>query len=331
MRASSASAPLAKRSQMIGCLDRPWPTFSTAPLTIFRLVGSDQRPDFAITRLRSGPRELEKAPIYPPDQAILICVSLTPASIGQWQATYNGKSVGVTRAIPFATTFIDLNCRMEMSARGPFDYLHYYLSRDLLERIALDNGVSRSFRLREVFFVEDLVVAQLTKSILSPVKHGQPLDTLALDQIASVLGAHTLQTHCRASKFTVVRTRGLAPWQKLRTEEMLRAHLGGNITILELAAACSLSASHFGRCYRRSFGTSVHQRLIHLRIEHAKNLLSNTKRTLVEIASLSGFCDQAAFTRTFRRIEHMTPSHWRRVNGGRKGISEVDASQTGSG
>ena len=100
--------------------------FST-PAYDCRLVGSDQRPEFAVTRLRSGPREMEKAPTYPPDQAILICVSLTPAAIGQWRALYNGRSVGVTRAIPFATTFIDLSCRMEMWARGPFDYLHYYL------------------------------------------------------------------------------------------------------------------------------------------------------------------------------------------------------------
>ena len=96
---------------------------------------------------------MERAPVYPPDQAALICVSLTPSAIGQWQALYNGKSVGVTRAIPFATTFIDLNCRMEMWVRGPFDYLHYYLSQGLLERIALDNGVSTSFRLQEAFFI----------------------------------------------------------------------------------------------------------------------------------------------------------------------------------
>jgi transcriptional regulator GlxA family with amidase domain len=64
-----------------------------------------------------------------------------------------------------------------------------------------------------------------------------------------------------------------------------------------------------------SFGTSVHQRLIRLRIEHAKELLSLTNKTLVEIALLSGFCDQAAFSRTFSRIEHMTPSHCRRLNG----------------
>ena len=302
----------------------------SAPAYDCRVFGQEQKPEFAVTRLRSGPREMEKAPQYPADNAILICVSLTPSAVGQWRARYDGREVGVTRAIPFATTYIDLNCPMEMWVRGPFDYLHYYFSRGLLERIALDNAVASSFQLREVFFVEDLVVAQLTKNILSPVRHGEPLDRLALDQIATVLGAHTLQAHCGAPKFAVGRRRGLEPWQKLRTEEILRAHLGGNITIKELATACSLSASHFGRCFRLSFGTSVHQRLIQLRIEHAKDLLSQTKRTLVEIASLSGFCDQAAFTRTFSRIEHITPSRWRRLNSNGTGVRGNGVLPTGS-
>jgi AraC-like DNA-binding protein len=257
---------------------------------------------------------MEKAPAYPPDQGALICVALTPAAIGQWQALYNGRRVGVTRAIPFATTFIDLNCRMEMWVRGPFDYLHYYLSHGLLKRIALDNGVSTSFRLQEAFFIEDLVVAQMTKSILNPVDHGEPLDRLALDQIAMVLGAHTLQAHCGAPKFAAGLRRGLEAWQKLRTEEILRAHLPGNLTVKELASACSLSDSHFARCFRTSFGTSVHQRLIQLRIQHAKDLISRTSKSLAEVALLSGFCDQAAFTRSFSRMEHITPSHWRRAN-----------------
>lgn len=297
--------------------------FST-PAYDCRAVGPDQKPEFAVTRLRSGPRDMEKAPVYPADQAILICVSLTPAAVGQWQACYNGKSVGVTRAIPFATTFIDLNVPMEMWVRGPFDYLHYYLSGDLLGRIALENAVASSFRLKEVFFVEDLVVAEVTKSILSSVQFGEPLDRLALDQIATILGAHTLQAHCGAPKFAAPPGRGLEPWQKLRTEEMLRAHLAGNLTIKELASACSLSASHFGRCFRLSFGTSVHQRLIQLRIEHAKELLSRTNKTLVEIALLSGFCDQAALSRTFSRIEHMTPSRWRRLNSNGTGVPGKD-------
>jgi len=146
------------------------------------------------------------------------------------------------------------------------------------------------------------------------VSHGEPLDRLALDQIAMVLGAHALQTHCGTPKFEAAAQRGLEAWQKLRAEEMLCARLTGDITVKELAIACSLSESHFARCFRKTFGTSVHQWLIRLRIEHAKKLLSETKKTIAEVALLSGFFDQSAFTRTFSKIERMSPSRWRRFN-----------------
>jgi len=197
----------------------------SAPAYDCRVLGQEQKPEFAVTRLRSGPREMEKAPQYPADNAILICVALTPSAVGQWRARYDGREVGVTRAIPFATTYIDLNCPMEMWVRGPFDYLHYYFSKQLLARIALDNGVSSAFQLQEVFFIEDLVVAQMTKSILAPVRHGEPLDRLALDHIAMVLGAHTLQQHCDTPRFASSPQHGLEAWQKLRAEEMLLASL----------------------------------------------------------------------------------------------------------
>lgn len=294
----------------------------SAPVYDCRVLGQEQKPEFAVTRLRSGPREMERAPQYPADNAILICVSLTPAAVGQWRARYDGREVGVTRAIPFATTYIDLNCPMEMWVRGPFDYLHYYFSRELLARIALDNGVSPAFHLQEVFFIEDLVVAQMTKSILAPVRHGEPLDRLALDHIARVLGAHTLQQHCGTPKFASSPRQGLEAWQKLRTEEMLQARLEGNISVNELATACSLSESHFARRFRHSFGASVHQYLIQLRIDHAKHLLADSDKPLVEIALQSGFYDQASFTRTFNRIERTTPSRWRRFNQNGAGVHD---------
>lgn len=314
VRTQSPAQPVGTRSSVSRMFGSTLAEIFSAPDYDCRLEGSHEKPEFAVTRLRSGPRPSEKAPAYPADDALLICVSLTPTAIGQWRARYKGREVGVSRALPFATTVLDLLCSMEMWVRGPFDYLHYYLSAPLLKRIALDHGVSPSYELREAFFIEDLVVAQLTRSILSPVTHGEPLDRLALDQIAMLLGAHVLQRYCGAPKVAKSAGPGLQPWQRLRVEEMLRSQLEGSITIQELAAACSLSESHFARSFRRSFGTSVHQHLIRLRIERAKTLLSQANNRLVEIAQLSGFCDQAAFTRAFSRVERMTPSRWRKCN-----------------
>jgi hypothetical protein len=68
-----------------------------------RLEGTHEKPEFAVTRLRSGPMPTDRAPAYPADDAILVCVSLTPTAIGQWHARYKGREVGVTRAIPLRT------------------------------------------------------------------------------------------------------------------------------------------------------------------------------------------------------------------------------------
>ena len=49
----------------------------SAPDYDCRLEGSHEKPEFAVTRLRSGPMPVEKAPAYPADDALLVCVSLT--------------------------------------------------------------------------------------------------------------------------------------------------------------------------------------------------------------------------------------------------------------
>ncbi|WP_431309658.1 helix-turn-helix domain-containing protein [Bradyrhizobium iriomotense] len=48
------------------------------------------------------------------------------------------------------------------------------------------------------------------------------------------------------------------------------------------------------------------------RIEKAKSLLSNSRRSLVEIVNATGFCDQSHFTRVFSESTGNSPGAWRR-------------------
>ena len=165
-----------------------------------------------------------------------------------------------------------------------------------------------------VFFERDLVIAQLTKTILSQVRNREPLNMLALEDVSLLVSTHLLQ-HYGNGKGILRAQPSLEMWQKIRTEEMLRGHLEGEIRIADLATACHLSPSHFSRCFRQSFGTSVHQWLIKLRIDTAKNLLREPELSLAEVGFRSGFCDQAAFTRAFTTLEGTTPFRWRKLNG----------------
>jgi len=266
--------------------------------------------EFAVTRFRSGSGSVGPAPLLPARDAFLVWVPLAPTALGEWHARYDGREIAVAKGIPFATTVLDLKRSVELRIRGPVDCLHYYLARSLLQRVALENEVSPRYSLRECFFNEDLVVAQLTRSILSA---NGAVGNLVL--IASLLGAHILQRYCDPASRAPPAGPGLRNWQKIRAEEILRAHVSGTITLSELATACSLSERQFSRSFRKSFGLPPHQYFIRLRLERAKALLARTRKSLAEIAQLCGFCDQPAFTRTFSRVERMTPSRWRRLNG----------------
>lgn len=106
----------------------------------------------------------------------------------------------------------------------------------------------------------------------------------------------------------------LAPWQERRAKELLAANLTGSITLAELAAACELSIRHFTRAFRGSTGTSPHAWLLDLRLEKAKQRLTNSRQMLADIALDCGFADQSHMTRAFQRSVGLSPGTWRRLH-----------------
>jgi LacI family transcriptional regulator len=67
----------------------------------------------------------------------------------------------------------------------------------------------------------------------------------------------------------------------------------------------------YRRC-RAVLGDNPSHHLQRVRIQHSVRLLRDTDWTLVDIAHRCGFADQAAFTRAFKRLTHMTPGDFRR-------------------
>ena len=53
----------------------------SAPAYDCRVFGQEQKPEFAVTRLRSGPREMEKAPQYPTDNALPCAFGFSAAQL----------------------------------------------------------------------------------------------------------------------------------------------------------------------------------------------------------------------------------------------------------
>jgi AraC family transcriptional regulator len=105
---------------------------------------------------------------------------------------------------------------------------------------------------------------------------------------------------------------GLLPWQKRKIDRYLREHLEQPLYLDVLAEQISLSASHFCRAFKKSYGTTPHMHIIELRLELAQRLMLSTEDSLSRIALTCGLADQSHLSRLFRRGVGESPGAWRR-------------------
>jgi AraC family transcriptional regulator len=127
-------------------------------------------------------------------------------------------------------------------------------------------------------------------------------------------------THLSNVETHVVRG-GLPTWQTRRVIAHVEANLSRRIHVRELARILGLSASHFCRAFKCSFGAAPRDYVLRRRVEVAQALMLTTSEPLSSIAASCGMCDQQHFTRSFRRIVGETPSTWRRT---RRGSLKID-------
>ena len=95
----------------------------------------------------------------------------------------------------------------------------------------------------------------------------------------------------------------------------LDAHLGEpSLSNERLAAECKMSEVYFRRLFKKRFGTSPKQYILRLRLQKARQLLSEGKMKIRAVASTCGFENQAHFCRYFKESFGLTPSEYRKKN-----------------
>ncbi len=92
----------------------------------------------------------------------------------------------------------------------------------------------------------------------------------------------------------------------------LAAREPGPVSVEEMAAAAGCAVATLERRVRAVFSLSPQQYALRTRIDRAAELLSTTDRSLAEVATASGFYDQAVLTRSFGRLTGETPAQFRR-------------------
>lgn len=109
----------------------------------------------------------------------------------------------------------------------------------------------------------------------------------------------------------------LAAWQKRKALDLLGANLTEPVSIESIAAACRLSRAHFTRAFGATVGVAPYRWRMERRMALARQLLADTRRPYMDIASACGFSKMSHFSHAFTQAVGMCPRRWRQAFGSR--------------
>ena len=91
-------------------------------------------------------------------------------------------------------------------------------------------------------------------------------------------------------------------------------HYSEKITLRQLAESSGLSQTLFSRLFKKTMQTTPIRYITEIRLNAARRLLSGADRSLADIATATGFYDEAHFIKIFRKSRGLTPGAYRRAH-----------------
>lgn len=160
------------------------------------------------------------------------------------------------------------------------------------------------------FQTRDPQIEHIGWALKAQMECRQPVSRLYADSLATALALRLLERHSTAAPIREDRTQ--MPGHRLRLVlSYIEDNLGRDLSLAEIALVAGIGLSQFKKVFRESMGLPVHRYVIQRRVERAKALLEDEKRSIAEIALDTGFAHQSHLARHMRRITGFSPQRLR--------------------
>jgi len=262
----------------------------------------------AIGLYRGSPGEETHTPA--PHQHFLIMLVGTPARFESASITNNCVSYV---KLPGTLCFVPAGVSNGARARSDFELVTCALDSMLVNGIdlELDHRPAGELRLRSN--IKDPAAQQLLKLLLADFASECPAGRLYTDHLIHALAYRVVVLTRDVSPSDATRPVSGLPTRILKRVVDKMQVLDDELSLESLAQESGYSRVHFVRMFRAATGRSPHNYLLNLRIERARELLSNPALSLTDIALDCGFSSHSHLTRVFRQFLGVTPSECRRA------------------
>jgi AraC family transcriptional regulator len=178
------------------------------------------------------------------------------------------------------------------------------LIRTIVEGSGLD---AARVEIRNRFQIRDVELAALCWAMKREMDSGCPSGRLYIEGLSLAVASRVVLQHSSVANQAEQRAQGLSGSRLKRVLSLIEDQLAEDLAMEQIAAVAGISASHMGKLFRRSMGTSVHQYVIQRRVERAKNLLMQSELPITAIALAAGFAHQSHMARHMRRALGLSP------------------------
>lgn len=153
----------------------------------------------------------------------------------------------------------------------------------------------------------DVRVQHLASALGAELEAEDTSDALYAESLCTALVVRLLNSSRNVAAGAADSVRTLAPRVAERVIDYIEAHLHQRLTLAELAAQTGLSVPHFKVLFRATLGVPVHRYVVQRRVERAKTLLLEGRRSAAQIALDVGFAHQSHMTQWMHRLLGVTP------------------------
>lgn len=212
-------------------------------------------------------------------------------------------------------TFFDFRQSFVGDCLTPFDCVGFHIPRSAMKLLDEDLQGKKidTLDLPPGSDVDDNTVFGLTQALLPGFADPVSASGLFMDTIGLALCIHVGTIYGGVRPLGDVHPGGLARWQLNRAMEMIDANLDSDLSLMDIAAACGLSAGYFARAFKLAVGMPPYRWMLRRRAERALELMKDRNLSLGDIASACGYSDQTHFNRSFAKAMGTSPGTWRKT------------------
>lgn len=226
---------------------------------------------------------------------------------------------------PWVTNHLKKGSLFLTTGGAPYEFRWRTLSSEPFEvvlavlSLALFNGALKEVfgkhadraRVRDLSGFEDPALTGLLGQLRAEANR-RAASPLFVRGIAQAVAVHVARNYAALEDAAPGQASSLPGFKLRRITAWMAEHLAEDFSLPRLAEQAGLSEFHFKRLFKRATGIPPSQYQIKLRMDAARRLLRETKKSVIAIANEVGYSNPSHFAQLFRKETGLPPTAYRR-------------------